>query len=112
MDTITRTIGVAISSRSPRAMTACGRKTSKPAQTWLNVCGKLSNLWTDKPPGWSGNMRKPIKMILALRMTPPWSIQPIMFVVNSLLSDGCSGGQARNGQVELAENEAGRGSYG
>ena len=30
-------------------------------------------------------------MILALRMTPPWSIQPIMFVVNSLLSEGCSG---------------------
>ena len=86
MDTATRMIGVAISSRRPSVMIACGCKVSKPTQTWPNVCGKLRNLCTERPPGRSGNMRKPSKMILALRMTPPRSTQLIMFAASFSLS--------------------------
>ena len=87
MDTATRKIGVAMSRSSPSAMMACGRNTSNPAHTWPNVCGKERSLFTDKPPGRSGSMSKPIKMILALSMTPPCKTHPISRAVNSLLSE-------------------------
>src|SRR5712692_986018 len=97
IETATRTTGVAINNSRPSAITACGRSTSNPVQTWPKVSGNDWSFCGVNLFGCKNSRNKPITMMAALRMTPTCRTHPMMVYVVATTceeccpSDGCEG---------------------